>query len=181
MRISILAVVFILFVGSYSQNSTSSMKVQLPPFSHGGIMSLWYDDHKFLMKEYGEFDLLNYKNTDFALSRDSISAYNWKLFVMGNYINKDLSYATLARVKNLTDGLLLVMFQWHEPTDTTKKHGVFFQTFIGKKKLLLRTKQSLSGGVDTLELSCGDLKKRCGVCYYDDKQKKMVIKMTGKK
>ena len=147
----------------------------------GGLSSLWYHDHKFLKEEYGDFELLNYKNAGFKDSRDSLTAHSWTLFTMGDFLTKDLSYATLAKVKGSDQGILLIMFKWHDPAkDSSSAHGIFYRTFIGKEKLLLRTKQCTTGGVDTLEISCGDLQRRCGKCYYDSKQGKMVLDIIGK-
>ena len=157
---------------------STGMQVPLPPLTHGGLTSLWYHDHKFILDEYGEFELLNYKNAGFSFQEDSITAYSWKMLAMGDFLDKEVSYATLARVKNNDNGILLIMFRWVDPKDST--HGVFYRTFIGKDRLLLRTKQCTTGGVDTLEISCGDLKRRCAKCFYDPKKKEMVLEMTGK-
>ena len=100
---------------------------------------------------------------------------------MGDFLTKDVSYATLAKVKGNDQGLLLIMFKWHDPAkDTSRTHGIFYRTVIGKDKLLLRTKQCTTGGVDTLEISCGDLQRACGKCYYDTKQGKMVLDIVDK-
>ncbi len=163
-----------------SEKKSTAMLVPLPPVANGGLSSLWYHDHKFILDEYGKFDLLNYKNAGFKGNTDSLTALSWKMLAMGDFLRKDVSYATLARVKNRPDGILLIMFQWHDPTDSSRLHGVHYKTFIGKEKLLLRTKQCTTGGVDTLEFSCGDLKRRCGLCYFDGKKGKMVLKITDK-
>ncbi len=168
------------FAEEKQADSKSSMKVPLPPFSNGGILSLWYHDHKFILEEYGEFDLLNYNNVGFDMSRDSLSAYSWKLVAMGDFISKEVSYATLARVKKNDKGILLILFQWHDPSDSSKTHGVYYRTFIDKNKLLLRTKQSTTGAVDTLEISCGDLYNRCGKCYFDKEKGQMILDMADK-
>lgn len=188
MRIIMLLIVMIFYSVGFSQenvedsssSSLSSMRVPLPPVVYGGLTSLWYHDHKFLLDEYGEFELLNYKNAGFKTSRDSLSAYSWEPFVMGDFVEKEVSYATIARIKNNDKGLLLLFFRWIDPTDSTRTHGIFFRTFIGRDKLLLRTKQCLTGGVDTLEISCGDLKQICGKCYFDNKKAEMVLEMVGK-
>ena len=184
MRAIILLLVVIIYSMSYSQEETkkpsTSMKVPLPPVVDGGLTSLWYHDHKFLLDEYGEFELLNYKNAGFETSRDSLSASSWMPFVIGDFVEKEVSYATLARVKNNDKGLLLIFFRWIEPSDSSLTNGVFYRTFIEKDKLLLRAKQCTTGGVDTLEISCGDLKHGCGKCYFDNKKAEMVLEMTGK-
>jgi len=163
-----------------SKDTPSAAKIPLPPFVDGGLTSLWYNDHKHILDIYGEFELLNYTNAGFKVSSDSLNAYAWKLFVMGDYVEKELSYATVARLKNSDKGALLIFFRWFDPADTTKKHGVYYTAFLAKDKCLLRTKQSLGEGFDTLEISCGDVKQRCGVCYFDMTQKRMVLKMSGK-
>jgi hypothetical protein len=172
-------IIALFYALSFSQHSSkdtaSATKIPLPPIVDGGLTSLWYNDHKHILDEYGDFELLNYKNAGFKLSSDSLNAYAWRLFVMGDYVEKELSYATVARLKNSDKGVLLVFFRWFDPTDTTKKHGVFYTTFLAKDKCLLRTKQSLGEGFDTLEISCGDLNRRCGMCYYDMTKKQMVF------
>lgn len=184
MRKTVLFILAVTCALSFSQvkskDTSAAPVIPLPPVVDGGLTSLWYNDHKYILDEYGGFELLNYKNVGFNVSRDTLNAYAWKLFVMGDYAEKELSYATLARLKNQEKGLLLLFFRWFDPSDTTKKHGVYYTTFLAKDKYLLRTKQSLDEGFDTLEISCGDLKKRCGMVYYDMKQKQMVLKMTGK-
>ncbi len=153
-------------------------KIPLPPVIDGGLSSLWYHDHIFIKEEYGDFELLNYKNSGFNARQDSLSAESWKLLAIGDFLTKEVSYATLAKVKNNDKGILLFFFKWHDPADSSRAHGVFYRTFIGREKLLLRTIQCTTGGVDTLEISCGDLKRRCGKCYYDTKQSKMVLEIT---
>jgi hypothetical protein len=182
-KIVLLFVVLVYSVG-FSQEEkkkpSTAMKVPLPPVVAGGLTSLWYHDHKFLLDEYGEFELLNYKNAGFKSSRDSITAYSWEPFVLGDFVEKEVSYATIARIKNSDKGLLLLFFRWIEPSDSTQTNGIFYRTFIAKDKLLLRTKQCTTGGVDTLEISCGDLKERCGKCYFDNKKAEMVLEMVSK-
>ena len=168
------------FSQAASKDTTSAPRLELPPVVNGGLMGLWYHDHTYILDTYGEFELLNYKNAGFKVTSDSLNAYAWKLFVMGDYVEKELSYATVARLKKNDKGLLLIFFRWFDPADTTKKHGVFYTTLLAKDKCLLRTKQSLGEGFDTLEISCGDLKQRCGKCYYDMTKKQMVLQMTGK-
>lgn len=176
--------IFILCIVSFTQEKTdttsSSMRVPLPPLSSGGLSSLWYHDHKFILDEYGEFELLNYKNVGFAVAEDSLTAYSWTPLAMGDFVEKEVSYATLARVKDKNKGILLILFRWHDPSDSSRAHGVYYKTFIGKDKLLLRTKQCTTGGVDTLEISCGDLKRRCGKCYFDKSKENMVLEMVDK-
>jgi hypothetical protein len=163
-----------------SVKKSTDMQVPLPPLSHGGLTSLWYHDHKFILDEYGEFEPLNYKTAGFSKLKDSITAYSWNMLAMGDFLEKSVSYATLARVKNSDKGILLIMFRWVDPTDPAQAHGVFYRTFIGKDQLLLRTKQCTTGGVDTLEISCGDLTRRCAKCFYDPKKGEMVLEMTDK-
>lgn len=175
----------LLFLSAFTQEKkekpAAALKIPLPPVISGGLSSLWYHDHKFLLDEYGDFELLNYKNAGFTTSRDSLTAHSWTPFTMGDFLKKELSYATLAKVKGNDQGILLIMFKWHDPAkDSSSAHGIFYRTFIGKDKLLLRTKQCTTGGVDTLEISCGDLQRACGKCYYDTKQSKMVLDIVGK-
>jgi hypothetical protein len=141
---------------------------RIPPLYKGGIAGLWHHDHAFIRREYGEFELLNYENVTFPVSSDSLKRSSWKLVAMGNFLNDSLQFATLARLKGRNDGLLLIMFEWTDPTDSTRSHGVFHHTFIGKESLLLRTKQSVEpGGLDSLEFSCADLDRVCGRAYYN--------------
>jgi hypothetical protein len=87
---------------------------------------------------------------------------------MGNFVGeKGVQYATLARVANQSKGLLLIMFEWVDPADTTKPHGVFHHAFVGQESLLLRSKQATQGWIDTLEFSCSDLDRTCGKAYYN--------------
>ncbi|MBD3315816.1 MAG: hypothetical protein GF344_08525 [Chitinivibrionales bacterium] len=142
--------------------------VPVPPFHDGGIMSLWYREHKFIQNEFGDFELLNYDNCGFDVEKDSLAADGWKLVALGNFLGeKGVQYATLARVSNQSKGLLLVMFEWVDPADGTKPHGVFYHTFVGQETLLIRTKQAAEGGVDTLEFSCSDMSRICGKAYYN--------------
>ncbi len=169
------------FAQEKTKKSTSKQIIPLPPVMSGGLSSLWYHDHKFVKEEYGDFELLNYKNSGFKTSQDSLKAKSWTLFAMGDFLTKEVSYATLAKVKGNDQGLLLIMFKWHDPAkDSSSAHGIFYRTFIGKDKLLLRTKQCTTGGVDTLEISCGDLQRGCGKCYYDTKKGKVVLEITEK-
>ncbi len=145
-------------------------KVPVPPLMNGGIAGLWYREHAFIEKEYGEFELLNYDNVDVEQPRDSLTARSWKLTAMGDFLpGKKIQYAALARIKGRADGTLLVMFEWTDPTDTTRSHGVFYHSFIGKNPLLVRKRQGLADAVDTLEFSCSDLERVCGRAYYREK------------
>jgi hypothetical protein len=178
--VSVTLLCSICFAQEKTKKSASSEIIPLPPVMGGGLSSLWYHDHKFIKEEYGDFELLHYKNAGFKDRQDSLTALSWTLFTMGDFLTKEVSYATLARVKGKDQGILLLMFKWHDPKDTSRTHGIFYRTFIGKDKLLLRTKQCTTGGVDTLEISCGDLQRRCGQCYYDPKQSKMVLDIIEK-
>ncbi len=163
------------------KKSPSPNKIPLPPLSQGGLLSLWYHDHKFIQKEYGDFELMNYKNSGFKTKQDSLTANSWKLLAIGDFLTKELSYATLARVKNKDRGLLLIFFKWHDPSiDSSRTHGIFYRTYLSSDKVLLRTKQCTTGGVDTLEIACDDLKQKSGKCYYDSSKGVMVLKMTDK-
>jgi hypothetical protein len=154
-------------------------RVPVPPLQNGGLMSLWYKEHKYVLEEYGEFELLNLGNCGFPVATDKITATSWKLFAMGNFLNESMQYATLLRTKNHPDGILLVMFQWAQAGDTTRPHGVFYDSFIGKPTLLIRTKQSATeDGLDTLEFSCEDLDRVCGQAYYETSSGSMKLNIV---
>ncbi|MBD3320035.1 MAG: hypothetical protein GF350_02965 [Chitinivibrionales bacterium] len=160
-------------------DTTGSGRLPLPPFSNGGISSLWVHDHEYVQQEIAEFELLNFRNIDYRVKKNGITDTTWKLVAMGNFLNEDIQFATLARLKKRTDGILLIMFDWAQAGDSSKTHGVFYHSFIGKKSLLIRTKQS-AGSVDTLEFSCADTKRVCGKCYFDPVGNQMLLKMVGK-
>ena len=151
-------------------------KVQVPPLSNGGVAALWFREHEFVQDEFGEFELLNYSNAGHSVARDSIKASTWKLVAMGNFLpGKAVQFATLARLKKHEGSVMLIMFEWVPPADTTRKHGVFYHTVIKKESLLLRTRQGLGGTVDTLEFSCDDLERPCGRAYYDGGEIKLSV------
>jgi len=159
----------------------TEVKIPVPPFMNGGIAGLWYREHAFIQNEYGEFELLNYGNVDAEQPRDSLTAHSWKLTAMGDFLpGKELQYAALARIKGRADGTLLVMFEWTDPTDTTRPHGVFYHSFIGKNPLLVRKKQGLDNAVDTLEFSCSDLERVCGRAYYREKSNSFAFDVVDK-
>jgi hypothetical protein len=146
----------------------STGNVPLPPLSKGGIASLWYREHTFIQEEYGDFKLLDYDNCSFPVEKERVARSTWKLVAMGNFVSeKSVQYATLARVANQPEGVLLIMFEWVDPADTSRPHGVFHHTFVGQESLLIRTKQASEGWVDTLEFSCSDLDRVCGKAYYN--------------
>jgi hypothetical protein len=155
--------------------------VQVPPLYKGGIAGLWYREHEFIEKEYGKFELLNFGNVKYRIQAKGITDTTWKLTAMGNFLREGIQYATLARLKNekMQDGVLLIMFEWVDPSDTTKEHGIFYRTFISKEQLLLRTKQSGTGKLDTLEFSCADVQRTCGKLYLDSKAAKIALNVTG--
>jgi hypothetical protein len=156
------------------QNPTIPSKpVPLPPLSHGGLMGLWYHDHVFVAKEFGEFELLNFKNLGYMFDRELVTKNSWKLFVLGNFIDKGISYATLARLKNRSTGYLLLFFKWPDSKDTTQTHGVFHTVFLNQEKSLLRTVQSTSGDLDTLEVACPGLDSCCIKFFYDVSKKQI--------
>lgn len=151
-----------------AQESSDSVLLKLPPLINGGIAGLWHNDHSFIEKEYGPFEPLNFSTANQPAQKEKASAGGWALFTMGNFLlGKELQFATLASVKNLPEGTLLIMFEWVDPSNTEKTNGVFHHTFIGKENLLIRTKQAVSGGVDTLEFSCSDLARPCGKAFFD--------------
>ncbi|MBD3344517.1 MAG: hypothetical protein GF401_05600 [Chitinivibrionales bacterium] len=157
----------------------SSGKLPVPPFANGGITSLWAHDHEYIQKEFGEFELLSYGNIDYRVEKNGVTDTTWKVVAMGNYLQEGIQFATLARLKNRTDGILLIMFDWAEIGDSPQTNGVFYHSFIGKESLLIRTKQS-SSGTDTLEFSCADTERLCGKCYFDSTSNQMLLKMVGK-
>jgi hypothetical protein len=166
-------------ITTIAEEPQNAKKINVPPLSNGGIASLWYPEHAFLQKEYGEFELLNYSNTSYRVRKDSITDSTWKLVAIGNFLPEGLQYATLAKVKAHPDGALLVMFEWKDPADSTKDHGIFYRTYLSKKKVLLRTRQARVGNIDTLEFSCADIKRRCGQCFYDEQTGEMKLALTG--
>lgn len=154
--------------------------IKVPPLSNGGIASLWVPAHEFIQKQYGPFELLNFSNAPDHIVRDSVVDGTWKLVAMGNFLDKRLQFATLAHLENQSTGTLLIMFEWPDRADSTAPHGVFHHELLGKEKLLIKTKQSKSGGLDTLEFSCADIQRTCGKCFYDTKSKSMRVVLTGK-
>jgi hypothetical protein len=156
----------------------ASQRIPTPPLMNGGLAGLWANDHVYMEETYGEFDLLNLENSTYRIKRDSITDKTWVLFAMGDFLPKQgLQYATLGKLKNKPDGTLLCMFEWSNPDDSTG-HGVIYHTFLGRNDLLLRTKQGEGGKNDTLELSCADLQRVCGKCYFDRDKEAMTLEMT---
>ena len=160
-----------------TKSRRSGMKV--PPLSKGGIAGLWVPAHEFIHEHYGPFELLNFDNAPDRIVEDSLVDTRWKLVAMGNFLDRRLQFATLARVKNQSSGTLLIMFEWPERADSTAPHGVFHHELLAKDKLLLRTKQSKDGGLDTLVFSCADIQRPCGKCFYDTTAKHMRVVLTG--
>ncbi|MBD3422301.1 MAG: hypothetical protein GF398_19480 [Chitinivibrionales bacterium] len=156
-------------------------RVPLPPFVNGGIASLWYPDHKHIEEKFGAFELLNYANTSYRVGKEGVADTSWKLVAMGNYLPRDIQFATLAHVAGKENGILLIMFEWAGAGDTAQSHGVFYTSFIGKKNMLIRTKQTSGNeGVDTLEFSCADTQRRCGKCFFDERSGSMQMVLTDK-
>jgi hypothetical protein len=171
----------LLFVSLVAQDTSNpSGRVPVPPLSKGGIASLWYREHEFIQEEYGDFDLLNFDNVAYRIRSGGMTDTTWQLTAIGNFLREGLQFATLARLKNRADGVLLIMFEWVDPSDTTRSHGVFYDTFVSKDQLLIRTKQSGVGHLDTLEFSCADAQRRCGKLFFDSALDKMVLRLTDK-
>lgn len=157
--------------------SAGSPRIPVPPLYKGGLASLWYNDHVYVQKEYGPFELLNFDNVPYADAQDTLTSKSWKLTAIGNFTNHStVQFATLARTQS--NRILLIFFEWSEASDSTRPNGVFYHTVLSKNKLLIRTKQSLTGDVDTLEFSCVDIDRRCGRCYLDKQRQQMVLDMT---
>ncbi len=152
--------------------------VPVPPLSKGGIAGLWYREHEFIEKQYGKFDLLNFDKVSYRIASGGLTDTTWQLTAMGNFLKSGLQYATLARLEGRLDGVLLIMFEWVDPSDTTKPHGVFYHSVLSKDQLLIRTKQGK--GIDTLEFSCADVQRRCGKLYLDEKANQIVMKVEGR-
>lgn len=180
----LLAVLFFAGMGCRAQNMTdssnSALQVPLPPLSFGNVSSLWYDDHRHVMKQYGDFDLVNVNNTRIPLDSLSSVSTGWKFLAIGNFLDKGLHYATVARPKNNPSSTIIIMFRWKSPEDTAAANGVFFTTLLNTDKVMLRTKQCHYGKFDTLEISCADIKQVCNRCYYDVYKKQIVLKVVGK-
>jgi len=162
---------FLISISIFSSDTTTtkeSRKIPVPPLANGGIAGLWYPEHEYIQKKYGDFELLNFSNAGYDIPKDSNSTKPWKLTALGNFLpGTSVQYAALARLAQHDDGLLLIMFEWVDPTHSPKSHGVFYDSFIGKQSLVIRTRQGFNGGVDTLEFSCTDLDRLCGQAYYD--------------
>jgi len=142
-------------------------KLMIPPVMNGGLAGLWECEHKFIEKTYGEFELLNFGNVDYSYENVSLSSKTWKLFSMGNYTQKKMQFATLARLKNYKDKILLIVFEWNPPQDTTCTHGVLFHSLLSESHVLIRTAQALGGCCDTIQISCADRNRLCATCYYN--------------
>ncbi|MBD3393783.1 MAG: hypothetical protein GF418_16755 [Chitinivibrionales bacterium] len=164
---------------SAQKDAEASGKVQVPPLSKGGIASLWYRDHEFMQEEYGPFELLNFDNVDYRIRREGVTDSTWKLTAIGNFLKEGIQYATLARLKNRPGGVLLIMFEWVAPAETQRPHGVFYHAYLSKPQLLIRTRQSGAGAIDTLEFSCADVQRRCGKLFLDTKSNQIALELTG--
>lgn len=160
--------------------SAGSKPIMVPPVGNGGLLGLWEPEHKFIDATYGPFELLNFRNAPYATKPDTLSPASWQLMSMGNYLESGLQFATLARLKNRPNGTLLILFKWKDPADTTSPHGVFYHTFLSNTALVIRTKQSSTGVLDTLEFSCADTKRACGKCWYVPGTGTMQLEMTDK-
>ncbi len=160
-------------------NESKRSGIPVPPLQKGGIAGLWYREHEFIQEKYGPFKLLNFDDVSYRIKNDSADDLSWRLVAMGNFLERGIQYATLARVENYPDKTLLIMFEWVPPSDTNNSHGVFYHTLLSKDKLLLRTKQSQSG-IDTLEFSCADVQRICGKAYYDIGAKAVRLEIVGK-
>ncbi|MFP4416192.1 MAG: hypothetical protein ACOC41_07615 [Chitinivibrionales bacterium] len=154
-------------------------KIPVPPLQKGGIAGLWYREHEFIQEKYGPFELLNFDNVSWRMKKGTGSDMSWRLVAMGNFLPDALQYATLARAENHPDNILLIMFEWVPPSDTTRPHGVFYHTLLSKNQLLLRTKQSESG-IDTLQFSCADVQRVCGQAFYDNVSRSVRLEIVGK-
>ncbi len=158
--------------------SGSSMRV--PPLMNGGIAGLWFREHAYIQQQYGDFELLNLSNVGRQVKTEAGIDSSWKLVAIGNFLDSGIQYATLAKVKDTPGGTLLIMFEWTDPGDTTRAHGVFYDAFLSKDQLLIRTKQAIEGEIDTLEFSCADMERVCGRCYYHAASGAMKLRMVGK-
>jgi hypothetical protein len=171
----------LLFAPLVAQDAAGpSGRVPVPPLAKGGIAGLWYREHDFIRAKYGDFELLNFDNVAYRMRSEGMTDTTWQLTAMGNFLREGLQFATLARLKNRPDGVLLIMFEWVDPSDTTRSHGVFHDTFLNKPQLLVRAKQSGTGHLDTLEFSCADAQRRCGKLFYDTALDRMVLRPTDK-
>jgi len=124
--------------------------LKLPPMIAGGIAGLPEPEHRFIVREYGRYELLNRANAGFT------PGGAWTLAALGGFRGDSVSYATLARVEGHADGLLLLMFTWSDDPDTSRQHTVYYHTFLGKRSAALRVRQAAAGTPDTLEISCAD-------------------------
>jgi len=152
----------------------------VPPLSDGGIASLWANEHEFIKHTYGPFELLSFSNTTHRIKRDTVTDRTWQLVAMGNFLAEGLQFATLARLKDKPDGTLLIVFEWKDIKDSTRTHGVFYHTYLSKPDLLIRTKQGAGGAFDTLQISCADIQRVCGQCYFDSSGNRMRLEMIDK-
>lgn len=176
-RFALLAV--FLFAATIARGE-SSAKLPLPPFSNGGIRGLWAQDHEYIQKKFGTFELLDYSDFEYRVRREGMTDTTWKLVAMGNFLPKGIQFATLARLQNRSDGLLLIMFDWLTLEEAKQSTGVFYTSFLSKEKLLLRTKQTtVDSGTDTLLVSCGDTESLCGKAYFDSKSNQVVYRVVG--
>jgi len=166
---------------AHTATGESGGEVKLPPLSNGGIAGLWASQHRHILDKFGDFELLNNDNVPFTVATDDMSDTAWKLVAFGNYLPKGIQFATLARCREHRNGLLLIMFEWIEPADTSSYSGVFFTSFLGSDTLLIRNKQGITGELDTLEFSCEDGKPRCGIYFYNKDTGTMSLLRTGKK
>jgi len=166
--------------GEQEKTTKKGSGVKVPPLSDGGVASLWANEHEFVKHKYGPFELLNFGNTAYRIKRDTVTDKTWQLVAMGNFLPEGLQFATLARLKNKPDGTLLIVFEWNEAKDSSRTHGVFYHSYLSKPDLLIRTKQGAGGAFDTLQISCADIQRVCGKCYYDSSASRIQLKMVDK-
>ena len=162
------------------KGGTEKGSLPLPPMRNGGIVDLWEHDHEYIKGQFGQFELLNRDNVSFRMKTEGVADTTWKLAAIGNFLPGSIQYATLARRKGRDDGVLLLMFRWVSPDDSSSPHGVFYDAVIGKDALLIRTKQGIETPVDTLELSCSDTERLCAKCFFDSTSHQMILRMVDK-
>jgi hypothetical protein len=166
-----------LFYSAEAADSTgrTSKKLALPPMVDGGIAGFPRAHHTWLEERFGEYRLCTHENTPYAADK-ARDADAWELVEMGRFTpDGTLRFATLARIANRDDGVLLIIFSWG---DTATEVGpLTYYNFLGEDEVLLHTAQGVGETVDTLLYTCKKAPDTwCGRVYYSETQKDFVIR-----
>lgn len=156
-----------------SGDTASAEKTSLgvPPLVKGGIAGFAPAHHRYLTEHLGTYHPLNHDNSPYATVHHN-DKNSGELVEMGRFDpSGELLFATLVRVKERSDGILLVIFSWSDTTEPVR-----YYNFIDARQVLLSTVQGIGSNVDTLRYSCSRNGDWCGQVYYSQTQHSFVIR-----